>query len=54
VEGQKMMASQKNMDNLSSVNKTNEIEKLKIKIEGMTSKQTNLLKKNEEIAKLLA
>jgi Ca2+-binding EF-hand superfamily protein len=54
VESQKMMAPQKNIDNLSSVNKTNEIEKMKIKIEGMTSKHTNLLKKNEEIAKLLA
>lgn len=43
-----MNASQKNLDNLSSsVNKTNEIEKMKIKIEGMTSKHTNLLKKNE-------
>jgi hypothetical protein len=53
-ESQKVIASQKNIENQSALSKTNELEKMKIRMEGMTSKHKNLLKKNEEIAKMLA
>ncbi len=54
VESEKVIASQKNIENQSALSKANELEKMKIRMEGMTSKHKNLLKKNQEIAKMLA
>lgn len=49
------MASQKMLESQSStLSKNSEIEKLKIRLEALTAKHTNLIKRNDELAKNLA